>query len=38
MTKDKNGYLLDLDEPELEAIPVSKTYEEQVLARFNSRQ
>lgn len=38
MTKDKNGYLLDLDEPELEPIPVSKTYEEQVLARFNSRQ
>lgn len=38
MTKDKNGYLLDLDEPELEPIPVSKTYEEAVLARFNSRQ
>ncbi|MCQ2170058.1 MAG: LytTR family transcriptional regulator [Bacteroidales bacterium] len=37
MTKDKNGYLLDLDEESVEPIPVSKTYEDTVLAQFNSR-
>lgn len=37
MTRDKNGFLLDLDEGKVEPIPVSKTYEEAVLARFNSR-
>lgn len=37
MTKDKNGYLLDLDEESVEPIPVSKTYEDAVLSQFNSR-
>ncbi len=37
MTRDKNGYVLDLDEAGVDPIPVSKTYEESVLAKFNSR-
>ena len=37
MTKDKNGYLLDLDEESVDPIPVSKTYEDAVLSNFNSR-
>ncbi len=37
MTRDKNGYLLDLDEESVEPIPVSKTYEDAVLSQFNSR-
>lgn len=37
MTRDKNGYVLDLDESGVDPIPVSKTYEETVLTNFNSR-
>ena len=34
---EKDGYSIDLDIDSLEPIPVSKTYEQAVLARFNSR-
>jgi hypothetical protein len=37
ITKGKNGYLLRLDRELIDPIPVSKTYEEAVLARFNAR-
>lgn len=37
MTRDRGGYMLDLDEEEIDPIPVSRTYEETVLSKFNSR-
>lgn len=37
LTRVKDGYTLDLGLEKLAPIPVSKTYEENVLARFNSR-
>ena len=37
LSSEKEGYFLTLDSPEVEPIPVSKTYEEAVLTRFNSR-
>lgn len=38
LTSGDKGYLLDLGIPGADPIPVSKTYEQAVLARFNSRQ
>ena len=35
--RERDGYYLNLDLDTVEQIPVSKTYEEAVLARFNSR-
>lgn len=37
LTAEREGYFLDLDIPSADPIPVSKTYEETVLSRFNSR-
>ena len=37
ISREKDGYYVKLDLSPVEPIPVSKTYEEQVLARFNSR-
>ncbi|MCQ2180725.1 MAG: LytTR family transcriptional regulator [Bacteroidales bacterium] len=37
LTAEKDGYCIDLDIPSVAPIPVSKTYEETVLSRFNSR-
>lgn len=37
LSSEKDGYVLDLGNESIDPIPVSKTYEEQVLARFNSR-
>lgn len=37
LSSEKDGYYLTLDVPGVEPIPVSKTYEESVLNRFNSR-
>lgn len=37
ISREKDGYYVKLDLSSVEPIPVSKTYEEQVLARFNSR-
>lgn len=37
ISREKDGYYVNLDLSSVEPIPVSKTYEEQVLARFNSR-
>ena len=37
LSAEKDGYYIDLDIPSAERIPVSKTYEETVLSRFNSR-
>ena len=37
LTSEKDGYYLDLDIPSVTPIPVSKTYEETILSRFNSR-
>jgi len=37
MSRDKNGYVLDLDNADIEPIPVSKTYEEAVLDSYNDR-
>ncbi|MBQ3711119.1 MAG: DNA-binding protein [Bacteroidales bacterium] len=37
VSREKDGYYVKLDLSSAEPIPVSKTYEEQVLARFNSR-
>ena len=37
ISREKDGYYVKLDLPSAEPIPVSKTYEEQVLSRFNSR-
>jgi len=37
LTSEREGYFADLDIDSVDPIPVSKTYESQVLARFNSR-
>ena len=37
LTREKDGYYLKLDLPSSEAIPISKTYENTVISRFNSR-
>lgn len=37
LTSRKEGYFLDMDIDSVEPIPVSKTYEQAVLNRFNSR-
>lgn len=37
LVSEKDGYFLELDLPSVDRIPVSKTYEDTVLARFNSR-
>ena len=37
LTAEREGYFLDLDIPSADPIPISKTYEETVLSRFNSR-
>ena len=37
LTSEKDGYYVDLDLESTDPIPVSKTYEQQVLSRFNSR-
>ncbi len=37
LSKQKDGYWVDLGLDSVEQIPVSKTYEETVLSRFNSR-
>ena len=36
LRKEKEGYELDLDNDLIPPIPVTKTYEADVLARFNS--
>ena len=36
LRKEKDGYELDLDNDLIPPIPVTKTYESNVLARFNS--
>ncbi len=37
LSKEKSGYFLELDSDLIDLIPISKTYEEAVLARFNAR-
>ena len=37
ISREKDGYYVKLDLSSVDPIPVSKTYEDQVLARFNSR-
>ncbi len=37
LSAEKDGYYIDLDIPSAGRIPVSRTYEETVLSRFNSR-
>lgn len=37
LTREKEGYVLELDRDGIEPIPVSRTYEENILSRFNSR-
>jgi len=37
LSKEKDGYYLDMGLKETEPIPVSKTYEETILSKFNSR-
>ena len=37
LSSEKEGYFLTLDSAQVDPIPVSKTYEESVLNRFNSR-
>lgn len=37
LRSEKDGYVIDLDIDSVDPIPVSKTYEQAVLARFNSR-
>ena len=37
LSKEKDGYQVDLGIDNMEAVPVSKTYEPSVLQRFNSR-
>ena len=37
LSKEKSGYFLELDADMIDPIPVSKTYEETVLSRFNAR-
>ena len=36
LRKEKEGYVLELDNETIPPIPITKTYEESVLARFNS--
>ena len=38
LSKEKTGYLLKMDSELIDPIPISKTYEEAVLARFNARE
>ena len=37
LSREKGGYYLELDSDLIDPIPVTKTYEETVLARFNAR-
>ena len=37
LSAEKDGYSIELDDDSIARIPVSKTYEQAVLARFNSR-
>ncbi|MBO4447816.1 MAG: LytTR family transcriptional regulator, partial [Bacteroidales bacterium] len=37
LAAEKEGYYLTLESSKIDRIPVSKTYEAAVLARFNSR-
>ena len=37
LSKEKDGYVMDLGIEQAKAIPVSRTYEQTVLSRFNSR-
>ena len=37
LSKEKSGYFLELDSDLIDLIPISKTYEEAVLTRFNAR-
>ena len=37
LSKEKDGYYIKLDLPSAEPIPVSKTYEQTIISRFNSR-
>ncbi|MBR1576533.1 MAG: LytTR family transcriptional regulator [Bacteroidales bacterium] len=37
LSKERNGYVLELNADLIDPIPVSKTYEETVLSRFNAR-
>lgn len=37
LSSEKDGYFIDLDIDSVDPIPVSKTYEENLLSRFNSR-
>ena len=37
LTRQKDGYTIELDLEDSDPIPVTKTYEENVLRRFNSR-
>ena len=37
LTRQKDGYTLELDTDSIEPIPVSKTYEENIINRFNAR-
>lgn len=37
LSKEKEGYVIDLGTKGIEPIPVSKTYEEAIISRFNSR-
>ena len=37
LSREKGGYYLELDSDLIDPIPISKTYEETVLARFNAR-
>lgn len=37
LSKEKDGYYIDLDLEGVDLIPVSKTYEERILSHFNSR-
>lgn len=37
LSREKDGYYLKLDMPSADPIPISKTYEDTVISRFNSR-
>ena len=37
ISREKDGYYIDLGRDAIEPVPVSKTYEESILSRFNSR-
>lgn len=36
LSKEKDGYILELDDENITPIPVTKTYEESIIGRFNS--